>query len=74
MNQESFREKSIKKFSSPESMDEYLKRAGVGTGLIAGAAALLAAVGIMWGMMENIEGNILQKGVNENEHVTAEEK
>lgn len=74
MEQKNFREKSVKKFSSPESTDDYIKRAGAGRGIIIGMAILLAAAGIMWGIVRDMEGNFLQKDVMENEQVMATDR
>lgn len=71
MSQENFREKSIKKLSSPERTDEYVRRAGVGRGIITGAAVLLAAAGIMWGIVHNIEESFLQRDAVEKEQIAA---
>lgn len=61
MAQIDFREKSIQKFSSPERTDAYVKRAGIGRGIVLGAAALLAAAGVMWGAAQSVEGQLLEK-------------
>lgn len=58
MNHESiFRKQSLERISSPEKTDDYLRIVKPGKGLLAGAAVLLIAAGILWLLTMSVAGS-----------------
>lgn len=58
MGQSIFREQSLDRMSSPEDTDQYLKKTGSGTWLVAAAIILLVAAAILWAVTGKIESTL----------------
>lgn len=55
MKKEIFREKSIRRVSSPEQLDDYIKVTGPGMWMVMGAVILLLAGVCVWGIFGHLD-------------------
>lgn len=71
MSDKLFREKSLKKISSPEELDEYIKVSNPGVWLILSAVIILLISLCVWGVFGKLETVVNAVGTVENGNMTA---
>lgn len=66
-----FREKSLKRISSPEEMDRYIRIPGPGIWLILAAMIILLVSGCLWGIWGHLETVVTVSGMVSGGEMTA---